>query len=123
MTEPRIKLEKIVPPKIKHTTISSQWLLEGEKRLDAEHYTQEGFVSKKLLEESGYHLWSLGKWRIFNPPPLKRHFIEQSSSSVPYLMPSELFDFRVMPKKFVAPKKSIDRLIIFGIACGYSDCG
>jgi len=105
MSEPRAKLKSIAPQKVKHTEINSHYLLEGEKRLDAEHYTQEGFRSKKLLTDSGYHLWSLGKLRIFNPPPLKRHFIEESSASVPYLQPSELFDFKVVPQKFVAPKK------------------
>ncbi len=105
MTEPRVKLKEIAPAKIGHTIISSKWLMEGEERLDAEHYTQEGFRFKKILEESGYPLWPLGKWKIFNPPPLKRHFIEKSAMSVPYIMPSEMFDFKVTPTKYVAPKK------------------
>jgi type I restriction enzyme S subunit len=106
MTTPRTKLEEIAPINLKHTTVSSSWILEeGEKRLDAEHFTQEGFMFKKILEDSGYDLWLLGKLRIFNPPPLKRHFIGKTDASVPYLMPSELFDYRVAPEKYVAPKK------------------
>jgi type I restriction enzyme S subunit len=105
MTTPRARLGEIAPTRIKHTIVSSKWLLDGEERLDAEHYTQEGFMYEKMLEESGYDLWSLGNLRIFNPPPLKRHFIEKNEASAPYLMPSELFDFKVTPQKFVAPKK------------------
>lgn len=86
-------------------------------RFDASYYAEEARFASKLLErETGFSIIQIQDLctsdGIFNPPPVKREYSDETGT--PYLMPSELFLFRVEPTKYVHAAKieSIDEWFV-----------
>ena len=50
---------------------------------------------RKLLEDSKVKLKTIDDFTsdIFNPPPIKRIFVDNLKIGTPYMLPSEMFNF------------------------------
>lgn len=97
--KPEIKTE------VETISFQSYWLLTGEYRLDGSFYTEETQKAFRLLKGIGYkttNIEELSK-EVFNPPPIKREY--SGREGTPYLTPTEIFQLRLKPSKYVYAKK------------------
>lgn len=100
-----VEEKKIPQAKAKTILINSYWLNLGENRLDASFYAEERQRANRLLSESRYSTTTVKKLAkdVFNPPPTKRFF--SGKNGTPYLTPSEVFQLRLKPSRFVFANK------------------
>lgn len=96
---------KILQPKVRTVFINSYWLNLGENRLDASFYAEERQRANRLLAECDYEKISVALLSrlVFNPPPTKRYFTGKDGT--PYLTPSEVFQLKLKPSRFVFANK------------------
>lgn len=92
---------------VTHFSLPSSWLLEGERRLDAKHYSEEAVQAAQILDGGSFAtepLDALTK-EIFCAPISKRHYTDEGT---PYLTPSQVFHFRPEAEKRVIKHKLRD---------------
>lgn len=92
---------------VTHFGLPSSWLLEGERRLDAKHYSEEAVKAAQILEGGAFATNPLGALteEIFSAPISKRHYTDDGA---PYLTPSQVFHFQPKAEKEVVKHKLRD---------------
>jgi len=103
-----IEKKPTIEYEVETTTLHSYLMTVGEMRLDASFYTEKSQKAIRLLQKSGYKITSIKDYavRVFNPPPIKRQY--SGKEGTPYLTPTEMFQFRLRPTKFVFANKMED---------------
>ena len=91
---------------LKTVSLRSYWLSIGELRLNASFYAQDVSTANRLIKESGYEPASVDDLSrdVFYLTRQKRLYARPNIGD-PYLMPSELFFFKLTPSKFVFGQK------------------
>jgi len=93
---------------VEHTvatlSISTRWLTDGDHRLDAAYYSDEVSTVRRRIHKSKLETRPLEALAqdIFAAPISSRFFAPHGA---PYLLPSQVFDFRPTPRKFVIAHK------------------
>lgn len=91
---------------VKVVSLRSYWLSLGELRLNASFYAEDVSAANRLIKESGYGLTTVENLSedVFYLTREKRLYARPNVGD-PYLMPSELFFFKLAPTKFVFGQK------------------
>jgi hypothetical protein len=88
----------VITSQVHQFSLGTRWLNEGDQRLDAAFYGDEGFAARRVLEECGFEVKKLGDVtaRIFHltEGQARSHFKRIYATprmGVPFLTAKELF--------------------------------
>ena len=95
---------------IRHFSINSRWLLDGDSRFDATTYSKEVYAALDALDECKYPKQSLSELvrRVYHPTEnqprsnFKRIWVKQGEGPA-FLTGKELFFFRPDRERFISP--------------------
>ncbi|WP_330204895.1 restriction endonuclease subunit S [Cyanobacterium sp. DS4] len=92
----------IAPPLI--TSVSANWLYEGDYRLDGCFYGSNAQTAKRIVTESIYPVETLGDITqdIFFPGRYKRIYARDKQAGYPFLSASEALQFRPTSDRYLA---------------------
>jgi type I restriction enzyme, S subunit len=101
----------VITSQVHQFSLGTRWLNEGDQRLDAAFYGDEGFAARRVLEECGFEVKKLGDVtaRIFHltEGQARSHFkriYATPGMGVPFLTAKELFFFRPPSRRFLSRK-------------------
>src|SRR5487761_567074 len=102
------KEDPLLSARIKSLSLNSAWLRLGERRFDASFYAQNVQTALDVLNKSNFTLAKVSDLTktVFMQGREKRFFSD--SNATPFLMPSELFYFRIKASKYVLANKIKD---------------
>lgn len=97
-------------PKVRYLSLGTRWLIQGDYRLDAAFYADEGFEVRRILEECGSEVKRLGEVtaRIFHLTESQarsnfKRIYATPGRGVPFLPARELFFFRPLARRYLSP--------------------
>src|SRR4028118_1590896 len=70
-----------------HTTSRAHWLNEGEQRLDAGYYSDEGFAALRSVSDAGHDVTTVGAVapNPAYPNRFKRIYARDKAAGIPFL--------------------------------------
>lgn len=92
--------------KLQSYSLTTHWVVEGDKRLDAGFYANEVFAALTAIEASPYPNRTLADpsvtTEIYWPSRFKRIYTQDPGKGWPFLQASEALMFRPKPEKYIA---------------------
>ncbi|GAP12177.1 restriction endonuclease S subunits [Bellilinea caldifistulae] len=91
------------------TTVPAHWLNQGENRLDANYYAQEGQSVFRIVADSGFPLKQLGEIAkaIWYPSRFKRTRTD-STKGIPFIGATEIIQYRPETKYYISPNSNTE---------------